>query len=62
LLFGGAIQLAGSVKRRKAARNATPDWMEMEKERGISVMTSVIIITTILRQFLFQVHIIAQIT
>lgn len=41
LLFGGAIQLAGSVKGRKAARHATSDWMQMEKERGISVTTSV---------------------
>ncbi len=41
LLFGGAIQLAGSVKGRKAARHATSDWMAMEKERGISVTTSV---------------------
>ncbi|MFM8443332.1 MAG: GTP-binding protein, partial [Methylococcus sp.] len=41
LLFGGAIQLAGSVKGRKAARHATSDWMEMEKQRGISVTTSV---------------------
>lgn len=41
LLFGGAIQLAGTVKGRKAARHATSDWMEMEKERGISVTTSV---------------------
>lgn len=41
LLFGGAIQLAGSIKGRKAARHATSDWMEMEKERGISVTTSV---------------------
>jgi len=41
LLFGGAIQLAGSVKGRKAARHATSDWMEMEKERGISVTSSV---------------------
>jgi len=32
LLFGGAIQLAGSVKGRKAARHATSDWMEMEKQ------------------------------
>jgi peptide chain release factor 3 len=44
LLFGGTIQLAGSVKGRKAARRATSDWMEMEKERGISVTTSVILI------------------
>jgi peptide chain release factor 3 len=41
LLFGGAIQLAGTVKGRKAARHATSDWMELEKERGISVTTSV---------------------
>lgn len=41
LLFGGAIQLAGSVKGRKAARHATSDWMAMEKERGISVTSSV---------------------
>lgn len=41
LLFGGAIALAGTVKGRKAARHATSDWMEMEKERGISITTSV---------------------
>ena len=41
LLFGGAIQLAGAVKARKAARHATSDWMSVEKERGISVTTSV---------------------
>ena len=41
LLFGGAIQLAGSVKGRKAARHATSDWMTMEQERGISVTSSV---------------------
>ncbi len=41
LLFGGAIQQAGSVKARKAARHATSDWMELEKERGISVTSSV---------------------
>ncbi|RLA25875.1 MAG: peptide chain release factor 3 [Gammaproteobacteria bacterium] len=41
LLFGGAIQQAGSVKGRKADRHATSDWMEMEKQRGISVTTSV---------------------
>lgn len=41
LLFGGAIQLAGTVKGRKAERHATSDWMEMEKERGISVTSSV---------------------
>ncbi|MBF0218237.1 MAG: peptide chain release factor 3 [Gammaproteobacteria bacterium] len=41
LLFGGAIQLAGSVKGRKAARHATSDWMKMEQERGISITSSV---------------------
>lgn len=41
LLFGGAIKLAGTVKARKAARHATSDWMELEKQRGISVTTSV---------------------
>ncbi len=41
LLFGGAIQMAGTVKARKAARHATSDWMKMEQERGISVTSSV---------------------
>jgi len=41
LLFGGAIHLAGAVKARKAARYATSDWMAVERERGISVTTSV---------------------
>jgi peptide chain release factor 3 len=41
LLFGGAIQMAGSVKSRKAARHATSDWMALEKERGISVTSSI---------------------
>ncbi len=41
LLFGGAIQMAGAVKGRKAARHATSDWMEVEKQRGISVTSSV---------------------
>jgi peptide chain release factor 3 len=41
LLFSGAIQIAGSVKARKAARHATSDWMEIEKQRGISVASSV---------------------
>ncbi|PJD91358.1 MAG: peptide chain release factor 3 [Legionella sp.] len=50
LLFGGAIQLAGSVKGRKASRHATSDWMEMEQERGISITTSVM-------QFVHQNHV-----
>jgi len=41
LLYGGAIQMAGSVKGRKADRHATSDWMELEKERGISVTSAV---------------------
>lgn len=41
LLHGGAINLAGEVKGKKASRHATSDWMEMEKQRGISVTTSV---------------------
>ena len=47
LLFGGAISLAGTVKGRKASRHATSDWMELEKQRGISVTTSVM-------QFVYQ--------
>lgn len=41
LWFGGAIQMAGAVRARKANRHATSDWMEMEKQRGISVTSSV---------------------
>ncbi len=41
LLYGGAITLAGTVKGRKASRMATSDWLKMEQERGISVVTSV---------------------
>ena len=41
LLFSGAIHIAGSVKARKASRHATSDWMEIEKQRGISVASSV---------------------
>jgi peptide chain release factor 3 len=47
LLYGGAIQMAGTVKARKAARHATSDWMAMERERGISITSSVM-------QFLYQ--------
>ena len=47
LLFSGAIQLAGTVKGRKASRHATSDWLALEKQRGISVTTSVM-------QFLYQ--------
>jgi peptide chain release factor 3 len=49
LLYGGAIHLAGSVKARRARRYATSDWMELEKERGISVTTSVL-------QFAYRGH------
>lgn len=41
LLFGNAIQLAGTVKGRKTGRMATSDWMKMEQDRGISITTSV---------------------
>ena len=41
LLYSGAIQLAGAVRSKKAARSTTSDWMQMERERGISVTTSV---------------------
>ena len=51
LLYGGAIKTAGSVKARKAASHATSDWMEMEKERGISVTSSVM-------QFPYDNHVI----
>ena len=40
LLYGGAINLAGTVKGRKAAKHAVSDWMDIEKERGISVTSS----------------------
>jgi len=41
LLYGGAIQLAGAVKGKASARHAVSDWMEMEKQRGISITSSV---------------------
>ena len=41
LLFGGAIQMAGTVKGRKASRHATSDWMRLEQQRGISITSSV---------------------
>ena len=41
LLYGGAINLAGAVKGKKNARHAVSDWMEIEKQRGISVTSSV---------------------
>ena len=42
LLYGGAIHLAGTVKARRATRHATSDWMELERQRGISVTSSVL--------------------
>jgi peptide chain release factor 3 len=51
LLYGGAIQLAGTVKGRKASRHATSDWMRLEQERGISVTSSVM-------QFPYNDHIV----
>ena len=41
LLFGGQIQVAGAVKNNKIRKTATSDWMDIEKQRGISVSTSV---------------------
>lgn len=51
LLFGGAIQMAGTIKSKKSSRHATSDWMELEKQRGISVTTSVM-------QFIYRDHVI----
>tara|TARA_Y100001934_G_C12338743_1_gene768991 strand:+ start:454 stop:2046 length:1593 start_codon:yes stop_codon:yes gene_type:complete len=51
LHYGGAIQLAGTVRARKSGRYATSDWMKLEKERGISVTSSVM-------QFLYKGHVI----
>lgn len=51
LLFSGAIQLAGTVKARKSGRHATSDWMEIEKQRGISVASSVM-------QFEYRQHVV----
>ena len=42
LLYGGAINLAGSVKGKATARHAVSDWMQIEKDRGISVTSSVL--------------------
>jgi len=41
LLYGGAVQLAGSVTARKNQRATTSDWMELEKKRGISISSTV---------------------
>lgn len=51
LLFSGAIQQAGTVKARKSSRHATSDWMEIEKQRGISVASSVM-------QFEYRDHVV----
>ena len=42
LLYGGAVQLAGSVRSRKNQRATTSDWMELERKRGISVSSTVL--------------------
>src|SRR5688572_8527707 len=42
LLYSGAIDLAGSVRTRKSQRHATSDWMAMERERGISISSTVL--------------------
>ena len=49
--ISGAIQLAGTVKARKSGRHATSDWMEIEKQRGISVASSVM-------QFEYRDHVV----
>jgi peptide chain release factor 3 len=51
LLFSGAIQLAGTVKAKKSGRHVTSDWMEIEKQRGISVASSVM-------QFEYRDHVV----
>lgn len=51
LLFGNALQVAGTIKGKKSGQHAKSDWMEMEKERGISVTTSVM-------QFPYQKHLV----
>ena len=51
LLFSGAIQLAGAVKARKSGRHATSDFLEIEKQRGISVASSVM-------QFEYRDHVV----
>ena len=43
LLFGGAVREAGAVRSRRAEKHATSDWLELEKQRGISVSSSVIV-------------------
>src|SRR5512136_3443060 len=42
LLYGGAVQLAGSVTARKNQRQSTSDWMELERKRGISISSTVL--------------------
>src|SRR3989337_710716 len=42
LLYGGAVQLAGSVSARKTQRHAASDWMDIERERGISIASTVL--------------------
>ena len=51
LLYGNAIELAGNVRARKNQRSTTSDWMEMERERGISISSTIL-------QFPYQEHII----
>ncbi|NCG20953.1 MAG: peptide chain release factor 3 [Rhodobacterales bacterium] len=51
LLYGGALHIAGAVKSRKASRHALSDWMEMEKEKGISITSSVLQFDSLDRRF-----------
>ena len=50
LLYGGAVQLAGSVTARRNQRQSTSDWMELEKQKGISITSSVMTSRTVVME------------
>ena len=56
LLYGGAINQAGSVKGKATAKHAVSDWMEIEKERGISVTSSVLQFSMTVIASIFWIH------
>lgn len=56
LLFGGAIHVAGAVKSNKIKKTATSDWMEIEKQRGISVATSVMALIIPIIRLISWIH------
>ena len=62
LLFGGAIQEAGAVKSNKVKKAATSDFMEIEKQRGISVATSVMGFITRIKRSIFSIHRVTKIS